>query len=177
VTGVDAPSARLAEPGAAQHRSFLLALTEYHREGLHTDLDDRALSDAAVFARWVHDQREAGQTGSSPLARDRVPHRVLWWVEGPEYLGRLRLNLVLTEELRAFGGHIGYDVRPSARGRGHARAMLAAALVTARSHGIAEALLTCAEDNHASRTVIERNGGRFLDVSSAGRLRYLCPTG
>lgn len=44
-----------------------------------------------------------------------------------EYLGRLAIRHRLTPRLRTLGGHIGYDIRPSARQRGHATAMLAAA--------------------------------------------------
>jgi len=51
--------------------------------------------------------------------------------------------------------------------------MLAAALVLARDHGLEEVLLTCAPDNVASRRTIERNAGRFLDVSDRGRARYV----
>ncbi|SDJ45915.1 Acetyltransferase (GNAT) domain-containing protein [Actinokineospora alba] len=85
-------------------------------------------------------------------------------------------NLRLNDELTDFGGHIGYDIRPSARGRGHATALLAAALGVAHTYGIDRALLTCAPDNLASRRVIERNGGELDDISPAGRLRYWCRT-
>jgi predicted acetyltransferase len=73
------------------------------------------------------------------------------------------------------GGHIGYDIRPSARRRGHATAMLAAALPVARSLGIGPALLTCDEDNTASRRVIEANGG-VVEDKRGGKLRYWIPT-
>jgi len=74
------------------------------------------------------------------------------------------------------GGHIGYDVRPSARRPGHATAMLAAALPVARSLGISEALLTCLDTNIGSRRVIEANGGQFIGISGPKR-RYLVPAG
>lgn len=166
----------LIEPGTDHHGSFLAALVEYHREGRHTDLDVNHLADASTFRRWLDEQHHAGLVGAAEIERDRVPHRVLWWVDGPEYLGRLRINLVLNEELSAFGGHLGYDVRPSARGCGHATAMLAAGLELASHLDLDEVLLTCAEDNDASRRVIERNGGRFLDISTAGRMRFVCTT-
>lgn len=105
-----------------------------------------------------------------------MPHRVLWWVDGDTYLGVVRIGLQLNDELLEYGGHIGYDVRPSARGRGHATALLAAALEEAASLGLTEVLLTCALENTASRRVIERNGGRLVDVSARGRLRYWCAT-
>jgi predicted acetyltransferase len=73
------------------------------------------------------------------------------------------------------GGHIGYDVRPSARRRGHATAMLRAALPVARGLGIESALVTCDEDNVASRKVIEANGGVFED-QRGDKLRFWIPT-
>jgi predicted acetyltransferase len=88
----------------------------------------------------------------------------------------VRINLVLNDSLRDFGGHIGYDIRPSARGRGHATDLLAEALRVANGFGIDPALLTCAPGNVASRKVIERNGGKLRDTSAAGRLRFWCPT-
>ncbi|NJC71599.1 GNAT family N-acetyltransferase [Planosporangium thailandense] len=169
-------SGRLAVPNPAVHASFLSALREYHAEGLHRDVDAEALADRAGFLAWVENLRRAGIDGTAACERDRVPHRILWWVDGDRYLGRVRINLELNDGLREFGGHIGYDVRPSARRQGHATALLGAALRRAGAWGIDPALLTCAPENTASRRVIERNGGTFQDISAAGRLRYRCPT-
>lgn len=164
----------LADPGPRQHRSFLDALREYHGEDLHAELDADLLADPDRFRRWVESVREAGVRGAAAEARDRVPHRILWWADGDEYLGRVRLNFRLNAELTEFGGHIGYDIRPSARGRGHATALLREALAVIRAAGVDNVLLTCAPGNQASRRVIERNGGVLADTSSAGRLRYWC---
>jgi predicted acetyltransferase len=100
----------------------------------------------------------------------------LWWVEGEEYLGGFSVRHELTDLLRELGGHIGYLVRPSARRRGHATAMLAAALPLARGLGIDPALVTCDATNTASRRVIESNGGVFEDQRE-DKLRFWVPTG
>jgi GNAT superfamily N-acetyltransferase len=55
---------------------------------------------------------------------------------GEEFLGRIAVKHRLTDRLREVGGHIGYDVRPTARRRGHATAVLAAALLLAHDLGI-----------------------------------------
>jgi predicted acetyltransferase len=60
---------------------------------------------------------------------------------------------------------------PSARLRGHATAMLAAALPVARSLGVTDVLITCDTDNVASRKVIEANGG-VLEDQRGGKLRF-----
>jgi predicted acetyltransferase len=52
-----------------------------------------------------------------------------------------------------------YDVRPSARRRGHATAMPAPALPVARGLGIDRVLVTCDVSNTGSRKVVEANGG------------------
>jgi predicted acetyltransferase len=77
----------------------------------------------------------------------------------------------LTPWLRDYGGHVGYDVRPSARRRGHATAMLRRALPWCRDLGIDPVLVTCDVDNVASRRVIEKAGGQFEDRRD-GKLRF-----
>ncbi|MFD8702811.1 GNAT family N-acetyltransferase [Kitasatospora sp. NPDC059648] len=90
-------------------------------------------------------------------------------------MGRLAIRHRLTPKLERVGGHIGYDVRPGARRRGHATAMLAAALPVAAALGVSKALLTCDETNTASRRVIEAHGG-LLVAADGRKLRYLVPT-
>jgi len=104
-----------------------------------------------------------------------VPQTILWWVEGDEYVGRVAIRHWLTDGLRRHGGHIGYEVRPSARRQGHATAMLAAALPIAAALDIDPAHVDCSAANVASRRVIEKNGGR-LQRLEAGSLFFLVPT-
>jgi predicted acetyltransferase len=131
--------------------------------------------DPHVFAEFVaalrHDADE-----DAPRPAGYVPCTTYWWVADRAYLGRLAIRHRLTPRLREVGGHIGYDVRPSARRRGHATAMLAAALPLAAAFGIDAALITCDAANVASRRVIEVNGGRFED-ERGGMLRFWVPTG
>jgi len=88
-------------------------------------------------------------------------------------LGSLRLRHRLSDALWQDGGHIGYDVRPSARGRGLATRMLALALDEARARGLEWVLLTIDEDNRASIRVAEKNGARAIGRAEAsGLLRF-----
>src|SRR5699024_3362662 len=91
--------------------------------------------------------------------------------EGDQILGFLAIRHRLNRYLLELGGHIGYSVRPSARGRGIATAALEQALVEARELGIERVLVTCDEDNAASRRVIEKAGGHVEDVRE-NRRRY-----
>jgi predicted acetyltransferase len=119
------------------------------------------MSDEA-FGKFVAAVR-ADQLEETPRPPGFVPDTELWWVDGDEFLGRIGVRHRLTPTLLEAGGHIGYDVRPSARRRGHATRMLGEALAIARELGINPALITCDVDNVGSRTVIERNGGVLED--------------
>lgn len=76
-------------------------------------------------------------------------------------VGMIDLRHRLNEYLAEYGGHIGYSVRPEERRKGYAKQMLALALEEARKRGIPSVLVTCDEDNEASRRTILANGGRF----------------
>jgi predicted acetyltransferase len=152
----------LTLPHPDLHFSFVESVREFHAYGSPPPyvaaLDPETLQDAAEFADYVQnllDQRWK----ETPRPAGYVPGTTLWWTEGPEFLGRLAIRRRLTPTLMNVGGHIGYDVRPSARRRGHVTAMLQAALPIARGLGIGRALITCDVDNVASRKVIEKNGG------------------
>ena len=67
-------------------------------------------------------------------------------------------------------------MRPSRRGEGHATRALALAVRRAREQlGLDRVLVTCDEDNEASRRTIERCGGVFED-SRNGKRRYWIDT-
>ncbi len=62
--------------------------------------------------------------------------------------------------LTRFGGHIGYSVRPSMRGRGIGTRMLKEVLKLCKDeYHLKRVLVTCSEDNEGSRKVILNNGG------------------
>ena len=86
---------------------------------------------------------------------------------------RQRLN----EHLLQIGGHIGYNIRPSERGKGYGNKILELALQEAKDMGIEKIRITCDVDNVASRKIIEKSGG-VLDSeipnpeTGVGKLRY-----
>jgi len=169
----------LVEPTVDVRMSFVEAVREFHagdspypRYALNLDPD--VLSQPAEFAAYVA-ELIADRLEESPRTAGYVPGTTLWWCDGPEYLGRVAIRHRLTPSLERVGGHIGYDVRPSARRKGHATAMLHDALPIASQLGIERALITCDTDNVASRKVIEKNGGEFIDQID-GIYRFWVPT-
>jgi predicted acetyltransferase len=98
----------------------------------------------------------------------RVPQETLWLAAGDAFVGEFRLRTRLSWSTRLNGGHIGYTIRPSWRGRGAATRGLALAIARARDrHGLPRVLLTCAPGNAASRRVIAKNGGVYQDTVDA----------
>ncbi|XVU24782.1 GNAT family N-acetyltransferase [Actinoplanes sp. CA-054009] len=176
----------LVAPAHDVQKSFLEAMTEYEAEGrgapgdfsnIGSDLRvwSATWSDPAVFRDFV-DGLRAQALEETPRPASFVPTTVLWWLEGADYLGRLNIRQRLAPGVAGQrNGHIGYDVRPSARRRGHATAMLAAALPIAASLGLAEVLVTCDAGNEASRRTIERNGGVAAEPIGE-KLRYWLAT-
>jgi predicted acetyltransferase len=173
--------ASLSAPAVVVAGSFIEAMKEFHAEGRGRP-DDASMIGAEIrqwqdrwgtpkgFAEYVAALR-AQSLSQTPRPADWVPCTTWWWVEGPSYIGRIALRHHLTARLKESGGHIGYDVRPTARRQGHATAMLGQVLPRARAMGITSVLVTCETGNLASRRVIEANGGVF-DDERHGKLRF-----
>ena len=126
--------------------SFVAAMDEFRAEGRGDPLDAtmvgheirtfagrwREPDGFAAYVHWLVGQARE----DAPRPDGFVPSTTLWWVDASGYLGRVAVRHRLNASLFEVGGHIGYDVRPSARRRGHATAMLRAALPVARELGI-----------------------------------------
>jgi predicted acetyltransferase len=175
----------LIAPDPRVRASFHGAMDEFAAEGrgvasdrtvigsyLREDTGD--IEDETAFEAFCAAVR-AQALEAAPRPEGWVPATELWWVEGDEFLGRIAIRHRLTPMLLEVGGHIGYDVRPTARRQGHATEMLRQALPIARGLGIERALVTCDVANIGSKTVIERNGG-VLEDERDGKLRFWVST-
>lgn len=74
-------------------------------------------------------------------------------------LGLINIRHELNEELLFEGGHIGYSIRPSERNKGYAHEQLRLALIICDDLRIQPILITCNQDNEASRKTILKAGG------------------
>lgn len=76
-------------------------------------------------------------------------------------VGMLQIRHYLNTFLEQYGGHIGYSVAPSERRKGYASQMLQLSLPKCKELGIQRVLVTCLDDNEASRRTILKNGGKY----------------
>lgn len=140
----------LIVPDARLHTAWLDAHAEWG-PGLHEDGFGIAESDdvhsAGGFAAWI-----------ARLTTQQATYR--WIVQDEQVLGGIALRHEFTDYV-GWAGHIGYGVRPSARGRGLATWALGRMLGEARELGLDRVLIVCALRNAASARTIERNGGVF----------------
>jgi predicted acetyltransferase len=152
---------RLVEPTVALRDAYTALVLDFRAAGepFHQNYFD-ALRD---FPAFVHTLRREARGENLPP--DKVPCTHFWALCGETVVGTVRLRHRLTPTLERFGGHIGYDVRPSERHRGYATAMLALVLPKARELGLQRVLLTCNTENAVSARVIEKNGGVVADRS------------
>lgn len=74
-------------------------------------------------------------------------------------IGTIQLRHKLSSELRKYGGHIGYGIRPTERLKGYGTQQLALVIEEARKLGLTKVMITCDKNNIGSAKVIMNNGG------------------
>lgn len=105
-------------------------------------------------------ERLSAYSRGEDLGAGFVPHSTYWLIEdGATVVAVSNLRHRLTDKLRRDGGHIGYGVRPTARGRGFGTEILRQTLARAKQLGLPRVLITCSEANTASARVILKNDG------------------
>ena len=116
-----------------------------------------------VYEEWLESNQNQEMGINMPAGW--VPAiQLVTFSEKGQALGFLNLRLRLSNFLLEEGGHIGYSIRPSERGKGYAKETLRQGLKVAKQKNIKKALVTCSVNNPASRAVILANGGRIEDV-------------
>lgn len=117
------------------------------------------LEDVKTFSEWIDFENRLKKA----YGEGYVPSEVFLAVrtEDDKVVGIIDYRHPLTPFLLQYGGNIGYSIRPSERRKGYATEMLGLVLPVCREYGEKKVLLTCDQDNEASRLTILRNGGIF----------------
>lgn len=153
----------ITPPDARYCESFCAAVAEFQDEGRWLSYDTDALREQfEQFCVLLRARRSRPPAGM-------VPESIFWLIAEEQFAGRLSLRHRLNRELERYGGHIGYEIRPSLRRRGYGRLICRLGLEEARKLGLARVLLTCDDDNVGSFRIIESNGGLLQDRIDNGR--------
>jgi len=112
------------------------------------------------FDEWLEKVR-AKHEGEN-LPKGYVPSTNLLCLYEGRLVGIVDIRHHLNERLLAAGGHIGYTVHKAERRKGFGKAVLQASAAYAKKHfGITTVLVTCHENNEASRRTIKACGGVY----------------
>lgn len=134
---------------------FLQAGEEYGYNNVELARED--------FAQFVRElEEEAEGVGLPPGMPAQQTYLLL--KDGQLVIGEIRFRPNLAPPYEKYSGHIGYNIRPSQRGKGYATRQLALLLDEARKLQLPGVSLTIDDENPASVRVIEKNGGRLLQV-------------
>lgn len=91
----------------------------------------------------------------------RVPSKTYFFIRNNDnkIIGTINIRLTLNENLKKFGGHIGYSIRPTERGKGYNKINLYLGLKVCQKYGIKTVLMDAAKNNPASWKTIEALNG------------------
>lgn len=152
---------RLVLPSKKYLKGNIEFLKELYKEKSISkkELDEKlgVRKNASAFIKSFKDARIGVGIG------DQVPHTVYWLVDGKKFIGALRLNKKMNKKLRIRGGNIGYEIRPSEKKKGYGGEILRLGLLKAKIHGLKKVYIDHREDNIASKKIIEKNGGIFIE--------------
>ena len=92
---------------------------------------------------------------------EKVPARTFFLVRDTDrrIVGMINIRLCLNERLSRYGGHIGYSIRPTERGKGYNKVNLYLGLKVCDAHGIDTVFMDADLDNPASWKTMEALGG------------------
>ena len=76
-------------------------------------------------------------------------------------VGTINVRWNLSEEMKQFGGNIGYGIRPTERRKGYNKINLYLGLIEAKKIGLDEVMLDCDVENLGSSKTIEALGGKL----------------
>lgn len=153
----------LIEPDNAMWDAFRKMALEY-------DADEPGRF-PTVHDGFLHYLVVAGKSAMGiDLPPDHVPWNTYWLVDHEgRILGTSRLRHRLSARLNIEGGHIGYDIRPSARRKGLGKRILTLTCEKAVERGLTRVMVTCDADNVASARIIASRGGEEFESSISMR--------
>ena len=97
-------------------------------------------------------------------SEERVPARTYFLVRESDsrIIGMINIRTALNQRLSKYGGHIGYGIRPTERGKGYNKINLYLGLKICDEYGIDKVFMDADLDNPASWKTMEALGGERI---------------
>jgi predicted acetyltransferase len=152
---------RLKKPSVDQAVAYKAYLDEWTIRQ-ETMVPHSAQWDGESFEAFLMHQTQREDPNNVPPGY--VPSSFYLFMQDDFIIGAVSIRHTLNDRLLQMGGHIGYGIRPSMRGKRLAPIMLRLALEEAKQLGITRALVTCDEGNRASAATIEACGGVLENI-------------
>ncbi len=160
----------LEEPNISRKEDALLYINEFYEYnsemngvgGLHRYLDN--------YEDWL---KKLEEDYTRIPSEEKVPARTYFLIRESDsrVVGMINIRLDLNENLKKFGGHIGYSIRPTERGKGYNKINLYLGLKVCQKYGIKTVLMDADKENPASWRTVESLGGikirEFFDNENA----------
>lgn len=153
-------------PNLSHKQSYLDMISEWRSFEVPT-------SPGKLFAGETFEEFLAIVTKDVTDNPDGVNSHLFFLVENERILWAIQIRHSIDHpRLIEVGGHIGYGIRPSERGKWYATEMLRQALLEAKKLWLEKVLITCLDYNIASAKVIENNGGVFERYAYRDEVKY-----
>ena len=157
------PNETYAEQIMAYRKAFLAS-----GESMDGTASLRTKETAAEWLDWVAQVKDPATCPENLVTATQF---VYVRVYDGKIVGMLQLRHRLSPYLLSYGGHIGYSVSPDERRKGYAKKMLRDALPVCEHMGIRDVLVTCLQENDASRRTILANGGVYENTVYEPKLK------
>lgn len=113
--------------------------------------------ESSTYEEWL---KYIEQQKTIPVDESHVPEETYFLVDDVDnIIGIINIRLCLNDMLRDLGGHIGFSIRPSERGKGYNKINLYLGLLQEQQLGEKRILLECLADNIGSNKTITALGG------------------
>ena len=155
---------KLVKPELGDKESALSMLDEIRKVDAGLPWQYSGLADlhkASSYEKWLEEKVDASK--GINLHEGYVPATIFFLKrESDEKVcGAIDIRHYLNDFLLEVGGHIGYSITPSERGKGYGKLQLKLGLLEAKKLGIEKCLITADVENIASNKTIISKGGKL----------------